>query len=383
MEKRGDSDKKIKILQFPVANSQGGITKYVLQNWKFIDKTRFQFDFATMSKSLDFAEDLYKDGCKIHYISCYAEQDKNKFVNEFRKILEEGHYDIVHLHTKQWKSFLVEQIAKEVGVKKVVIHAHSSGVDALDDTKRKEEEELHKSVLNNLTEETATDFWACSSEAADFIFGDKISRAKVVIMNNAIDLSKYTYNDAVRNQYRKALGISEDEFVIGNVGRFVYQKNQEFLLKVFYGISAEAKNSKFKCKLLLVGSGEREEEYKKMVCDYGLESSVIFTGYRKDIPELLQAMDVFCLPSRFEGLAIGLVEAQAAGLPCVINQDVAGIGGAVQLPLDVSMWKIWLINNMDKIKRTDNIKKLTDAGYSIHYQIKILEKSYMKGLIIE
>lgn len=112
--------RKIKILQFPIANSKGGITQYILQNWKFIDKAKFEFDFATMSKSLDFENELKKTGSKIYYISCYAEDNKEKFVREFTEILSNGNYDIVHLHTKQWKSFLVERIAKEAGIKKLL-----------------------------------------------------------------------------------------------------------------------------------------------------------------------------------------------------------------------------------------------------------------------
>ena len=120
---------KIKILQFPIANSKGGITNYILQNWKYIDKTKFRFDFATMSHSLDFAEELEEQGCKIYHISCYAEDNIEKFVHEFRNILNNEDYDVVHLHTKQWKSFLVERIAKEMGIKKIIIHAHSTGID--------------------------------------------------------------------------------------------------------------------------------------------------------------------------------------------------------------------------------------------------------------
>lgn len=130
--------KKTRVLQFPVSNNKGGMAQYVWQNWKFIDKTKFQFDFATMSKSLDCADELEAEGCKVHYISCYAEDDRETFVSEFEKILRDGNYDIVHLHTKQWKSFLVEQFAKEAGVKKIIVHAHNTGIGTLDEKKRQE-----------------------------------------------------------------------------------------------------------------------------------------------------------------------------------------------------------------------------------------------------
>ncbi len=380
--------KKIRILQFPVANSKGGITQYVLQNWKFIDKSKFQFDFATMSKSLDFASDLEREGCKVHYISCYAEQDKERFTAEFRKILTEGDYDVVHLHTKQWKSFLVEQIAKEVGVKKIIIHAHSTGVDTLDEKRREEEIELHNRVRSELTEDIATDFWACSWKAADFIFGDKISKDKIKIMNNAIDLSKYRYDPNVRNRCRRKLGIADDEYVIGNIGRFVYQKNQEFLLKVFSEICKKDNDSYYKFRLLLVGSGEKEKEYREIVCRYGVKERVIFTGFRKDVAELLQVMDIFCLPSRFEGLGIVLIEAQTAGLTCIgsefVPEEALLTERIVRLPYDVSLWKKRIIEEYDiqhiqLIKRSENIniERLKGKGYEIKEQIKYIEKQYL------
>lgn len=168
--------KKIKILQFPVANSQGGITQYILQNWKYIDKKRFQFDFATMSKHLSFADALLKQGCKMHYISCYAEENEQQFNEEFEAILRNENYDIVHLHTKQWKSYNIEKIAKKVGVPKIIVHSHNTGIDTLDDERRGEEIETHYRVRKALREDIATDFWACSNLAADFLYGDYIPK---------------------------------------------------------------------------------------------------------------------------------------------------------------------------------------------------------------
>lgn len=375
---------KIRVLQFPVANSKGGITQYALQNWKFIDKSRFQFDFATMSKSLDFADELEKEGCKIHYISCYAEDDRERFIDEFTRVLSEGNYDIVHLHTKQWKSFLVEQIAKKVGVRKIIVHAHSTNIEILDKKKRENEIQLHSQILEQLTENIATDFWTCSWKAAEFIFGDKIPRQEIKLMNNAIELSRYAYNPQIRKAYRKKLGITDEEYVIGNVGRFVYSKNQEFLLKIFAKICGNGVIEKNKYKLLLVGSGEREQEYKNIVCGNGLEDRVIFTGYRTDVSELLQVMDIFCLPSRFEGLPISLIEAQAAGLYCIVSQNVTEevqiTKTIIRLPLNAYEWiqQILTYQLPNEKDRYEAQKKVKEAGYDIWQQIKIIEKSYIK-----
>ena len=242
-------DKKIKVLQFPIAASKGGITRYVLKNWKYIDKARFQFDFATMSKELDFADELEKEGCKVYYISCYAEENEQRFINEFREILRKGEYDIVHLHTKQWKSFHVEKLAKEAGVKKVIVHSHSSGIDTIDEHKRQTEILLHNRMKNELTEDMATDFWACSQKAAEFLFGEKIPQKRIKIMHNAIELERFRYNKTVREAVRKEFGI-EDKFVVGHIGRFAYQKNHEFLIEMFAQLCEKEENA----VLFLVGN---------------------------------------------------------------------------------------------------------------------------------
>lgn len=369
------NNKKIKILQFPIANSKGGITQYVLQNWKYIDKSKFQFDFATMSKSLDFADELLSTGSKIFYISCYAEDDENQFIDEFRRILVEGKYDIVHLHTKQWKSFNVEKIAKEVGVKKIIVHAHSTGIDTLDDEKRKKEERCHYQLRECFKEDMATDFWACSRMAADFLFPQIIPNDKIRIMRNAIDLTKFKFNKRVREEYRKKLGIKND-FVIGNVGRFVYQKNQEFLLRVI----KEIVKMRDDCKLLLIGTGERESKYRQYVEENGLEDRVLFLGHRKDVNCLLQAMDMFALPSRFEGLPIGAIEAQMAGLRCLcsntITEEVKITKNIYLLPLEVEIWKNEISEMAEEYEREDMTEFLTKAGYNIVTQIERVEEEY-------
>lgn len=369
------NNKKIKVLQFPISNSKGGITQYVLQNWKYIDKSKFQFDFATMSKSLDFADELLSTGSKIFYISCYAEDNENKFIEEFRRILVEGKYDIVHLHTKQWKSFNVEKIAKEVGVNKIIVHAHSTGIDTLDDSKREKEIDLHNRILRTLTDDIATDYWACSMLAADFLFGNRIPKRQIKIMNNAIELSMFRFNNQVREAYRRKLGMSK-KFVIGNVGRLAYPKNQEFLLQVIKRICRIEKD----CLLLLVGTGEKENYYRQFVKDNGLENNVMFLGYRNDVNCLLQAMDIFALPSKFEGMPIVAVEAQMSGLKCIcsdaITTEIAITDNVEMIPLEVDLWKDGILKFREGYRRKDEFDRMKLAGYDICLQIKKIEEEY-------
>ncbi len=369
---------KIKILQFPIAASKGGITRYVLKNWQYIDKSRFQFDFATMSPALDFADELKKDGCAIHYISCYAEENAEKFEAEFKEILQNGKYDVVHLHTKQWKSFRVEKLAKEVGVSRIIVHSHSAGIDTIDEEKRQTEIALHCKMKNELTEDIATDFWACSHLAADFLFGNKIPCDRIKIMNNAIETEKYRYDDDVRQDVRKEFGI-EDKFVVGHVGRFAYQKNHKFLVKMF----ADLCKKKEDAVLLLIGDGELRNEVYQQTVDLNIENKVIFAGKREDVNRLLQAMDIFCFPSRFEGLPITLIEVQAADLLCMysetITDEIELTDRIYRLPLQQEIWVNNILNLSKVYKRRDRMLEMNQKGYNIREQINSIEKEYLGG----
>lgn len=373
-------DRKIKILQFPIANSNGGITHYAMKNWQYMDKGKFQCDFATVSKHLDFEWDILATGSKIHYISCYAEENAQQFEKEFREILQKGNYDVLHLHTGRWKSLFVERIAKELRVKKVIIHAHNTGIDILDEEKRKVEIMRHNSIKAELTQDMATDFWACSRKAAEFLFGNKIPQERIKIMKNAIEIEQFQYNEIARQETRKEFGV-EDKFVIGHIGRFVYQKNHEFLIEMF----AQLCRKEEKAVLFLVGDGElRDAVYKKAV-DLGIEGKVIFAGKRDDVYKLLQGMDIFCFPSRFEGLPISLIEVQASDLLCLysdtITDEIELIDKIFRLPLDKDMWveKILDLRNKAYENRKDRISEMMKKGYDIKLQIRNIEKEYMEG----
>lgn len=366
--------KKIKILQFPIANSQGGITQYVLNNWRFINKDRFRFDFATMSKDLDMKEMLEAQGCKVHFISCYAEENKDQFIKEIREILKE-HYDIIHLHTKQWKSFLVEEIAREYGVPRIIVHSHSTGIDTLDPAKRKKEAMLHETVQKTLTMDIATDYWACSWLAAEFLYGDRIPKDYIKILRNTIDVNRFSYNEQIRNSVRRKLNL-EGFFVLGNVGRMVFQKNQEFLLELMKKMPKGQED----IRLLFVGTGELEEDLKRKVEEYKLGQKVIFLGMRRDVNEILQAMDVLLLPSRFEGLPLTLIEAQTSGIKCLasdtITEEAKITSNLEYLPLDVDRWIESIIKMKGNIQRENMTQQVIDAGFDNARGIEYLEALY-------
>ncbi len=314
------SNQKIRVLHFTIANTGGGITKFVLRLWKYIDRDRYQFDFVTMNNYLDFSEQLEAEGCKIYYLTTYAEDNQEQFVKEVTAILNNG-YDIVHLHTSWWRGFLLEDIARKNGVPKIIIHSHNTDVHIKENQSREDARKLHFSQRQLLTENKATDFIACSEDAAEWLYGDKISKDKIHIIPYAIEVNEYIFNDDIRKDYRNKLGLRSDDYVIMHVGRFAYQKNHNFLLDVFKSVSEENE----KVKLLLIGIGELEEQIRNKVEQYDLSNKVLFLGKREDVNCIMQAADIFAFPSRFEGFGIVLIEAQAAGLKCIVSNEIPAI----------------------------------------------------------
>lgn len=380
--------RKIKILQFPIANSKGGITRYALNIWSMMDKAKFQCDFATLSTYLDFEDEITTAGSKVHYISCYAEENQEQFTNEFRDILNQG-YDVVHLYTAWWKSFLVERLCMELKIPKVIVHAVNGGVDVLQGNMQNYDEVMyrHEQVKLEFNVSYATDFWACSKLAADFLFGEQIPREKIKIMPVPIDITKFGYDAKIRNSYRKKYDL-EDCFVIGHVGRFEYQKNHEFLINVFYEVSKLVHSA----KLLLLGDGKLMAEIKSQVKELDIEDKVIFLGKFEDVCDWwYQVMDVFCLPSRFEGQPAVLIEAQASYLPCVysdlITSEATVNDNVSRLPLDVVAWKEKLIelsgrrnNKVREQHKESSLQELQNRGCDIKTEIKHIEEEYLRGL---
>jgi glycosyltransferase involved in cell wall biosynthesis len=366
--------KKIKVLQFPVSDTKGGVTQYALQNWRFIDKSKFQFDFATRSKSLDFAEEILSQGCKIHNFTCSSEENEVQFIKEINNILNDN-YDVIHLHTLFWKGTLVEKIAMQRGCPKVIIHAHNSMVDVIDETKRKNYVKTHNYYRNLISLNDATNFCACSKDAANWLFGPQIPRERIQILNNAIDLHNYSFSPSIREITRHELNL-DGYYVLGHIGRFEYLKNHDMLIDIFKEVYKIIPNA----RLMMVGGGVLEDTIRQKVIDYGLEKAVMFMGKRNDVPKLLQAMDLFLLPSRFEGLGLALVEAQAAGLKCITSKntpsEVEITPNIIFAPESITEWVDHILDTIKSYKRKNTDKYILGAGYDLNTQIKVVEKLY-------
>ncbi len=369
--------RKISVLQFPVRNLGGGITQYALNNWEWIDKSRFQFGFATLSKSLDFEDRLAAQGCGIHHISCSAEENEKQFTSEFENILSRG-YDAVHLHTSYWKSFACEEAAKKIGIPVVIVHAHNTGPGAIADRESMAKAVgWHEKQKQRFNPALATRYCACSRRAADWLFGPQIDRGSIHILNNAIDTSRFAYNPSVREQYRRKMDLGGN-FVIGHVGRFEYQKNHDFLMDVFAEVSGKLP----KAKLMLIGVGAGFDAIRAKAESLGIADRVLFLGKRSDVAELYQAMDVFVLPSHYEGVGIVLVEAQSSGVKCISSSSSSMpenviTDNIIDLPFKISLWRDSILEIANTgYERRDRSGEVASAGYSLKEQIKILERIY-------
>lgn len=370
--------KKIKILQFTVAASKGGHTQYILNNWKYIDKNRFQFDFITFSPKLDFEQSLLQEGCRIYHMSCHPEKDKGQFVRELDAILEQG-YDVMHLHTSFWKDTIVEERARAKGVRKIIIHGHATSCSTIASEESKLQAEcIHYRIRDTLTENIATDFWACSQKAAEWLYGDRIDSSKIKIFKNAIDIQRFSYDATVRREAREKLSL-DSKYVIGNVGRMEYIKNQKYLLDVFVEVLKQIPSA----VLLFVGDGKLRQEISLKAVELGILESIIFAGLRDDTEKWYQVMDVFALPSFSEAAPFVLLEAQTAGLKCICSENVSNEFFYTDNVQSVALanpkeWVDTIVDLHKGYQRQDQSNVIAKAGFNLRVQIKELEKAYEK-----
>ncbi|MDD3392076.1 MAG: glycosyltransferase family 1 protein [Bacilli bacterium] len=350
----------------------GGVEAVVMNYYRHIDTNKIQFDFICDEDSTNIPYDeIEKLGGRVIIVPPY--QKLFRYQKELYKIFKLNNYKIVHSHINTLSVFPL-RIAKKAGIPVRIAHSHSTT------NKKEKKKHLLKQLLKPFSKVYATHFFACSELAGRWLFGDKtFDEGKVYILNNAIDVEKFAYNEKLRIKKRKELGISDDTLVIGHVGRFVEQKNHRFLIDIFDEIHKEKKDS----LLLLVGQGPLEEEIKEKVKNLSLTNSVMFLGQRGDAHELYQAMDVFLLPSLYEGLPVVGVEAQASGLLCVFSDDmtketkVLDSTILVSLSKDTNEWNNIILKYVETFIRSKNYNEITNNNFNIKYETKNLEKKYI------
>lgn len=355
----------------------GGVEAVVMNYYRNIDRTKIQFDFICDDDSTNIPyEEIKALGGKVILIPPY--QKVFKYHKELKKVLKDGNYKIVHSHINTLSVFSL-WAAKSAEVPVRIAHSHSTT------NKKEKKKNLMKQLLRPFSKVFATDYMCCSELAGRWLFGDKVyDEGKVYLLNNAIDLDKYKYDEKIRKQKRKEFNIDDDTLVIGHIGRFVEQKNHRFLIDVFNEVHKINQSS----ILLLAGQGPLIEEMKAKVNMLGLNSSVRFLGQRNDANELYQAFDVFLLPSLYEGLPVVGVEAQAAGLLCVLSNDMTRETKVLDstifesLKKDSKHWANMIINSYKTYKRKNSKEEMTKKRFNIKNESKNLE-SYYKSFEVE
>ena len=351
----------------------GGVEAVVMNYYRHIDKSKIQFDFICDEDSTNIPyEEIEKLGGKVILIPPY--QKLFRYHKELKRILKEGNYKIVHSHINTLSVFSLFA-AKCAKVPVRIAHSHSTT------NKKEKKKNLMKQVLKPFSKLFATDYMCCSELAGRWLFGDKLyDEGKIYLLNNAIDLHKFEYNEKIREEVRKELNIDEETFVMGHIGRFVTVKNHEFLLDVFHEIYKENKNS----ILVLAGQGPLKEKIEQKAKEMNLDKAVQFLGQRSDANRLYQAMDVFVLPSLYEGLPVVGVEAQAAGLLYVLSDDMTKETKVLETTTFLSLnegakkWADTIDNATKQFERKNMLNEMAQKGFDIQKEVKKLEEIYRK-----
>ena len=307
---------KLRILHVVGEMNRGGIETWLMHVLQHIDRDRFQMDFLVhTNEDCHYDKQVRALGSRI--IPCPHAHQPWIYGSQFKKILHEyGPYDIVHSHIHHFSGYVL-RLAQQAGVPVRISHSHNdtSSNQAQAGFKRR----LYLTLMRSWIERYSTLGLGCSHQAAASFFGaDWQADPRWQALYYGIDLTPFQDFVAL-NVVRAELSIPEDAFVIGHVGRFVEQKNHRLLLEIF----AEVAKREPKAYLLLVGDGSLRPDIEQQVTQTGLSNHTIFAGIRPDVPRLMRgAMDAFLLPSLFEGLGLVLIEAQAAGVPCLFSDVV-------------------------------------------------------------
>lgn len=349
-----------KILIFGMTAETGGVESFIMNYVRHMVGKGIEFDFLTYNRRPAFSDEIEKLGGRIIVI---PGRGKNplKCVSAIKRVLAQTEYDAVWSNLCYLSDVLLLKYAKKAGVPVRIIHAHNNA-----NMSGRINGFLHKYNRKGIGK-IATDFWGCSDSAGEFFYPDSIrSGEKYRVIPNAIDTEKFAFDGSVREKKRKELGL-EDKFVIGNVGRFHFQKNHIFLLEIFKQICLIRQNA----VLLLVGDGELREEIEAKIDELELKDKVLLLGRRGDVNELMCAMDAFVLPSLFEGLGIVLIEAQSCGLPCFASANTvpkeAGVTDLLEFIGLNEKAEIWAkkILSTAITDRADKSAEVAKAGYDI------------------
>lgn len=363
----------IRILQVFKGMNMGGAETMIMNIYRNVDRSIIQFDFIVHTSNKCYYDDeILSMGGKIYRAPRFNVKNYWKYVKWWKCFFNEHQdYKIIHGHVRSSASIYLS-LAKRRGLT-TLIHSHSMSSGTKYAT-------LFKNILRYPIISAADYLFACSTNAGEWLYGKKAClKNKFKILNNAIDVEKYAFDNYEREQLRKEMNIDE-KLVIGHVGSFRTPKNHDFLVNIFKVILDREPNA----LLLLVGDGELKEKIKDKVKRLNIAENVIFTGVRSDIPELLSVMDILVFPSLWEGLPVTLIEAQASGLPCVISDVITDEVLLTPHVQSVSLLKSpehWanLILSMDTTNREYYSKFIIESGFDIKETATKLTKFYLNN----
>ena len=350
----------IRILHIVANMNRGGIENFLMNVYRAINREKVQFDFLVTRNVVGaFDQEIEAKGGKIYHIPVLGEVGARQYKQNLRVFFQNCPYTIIHVHRDALGGIYLKE-ARKAGVAIRIAHSHSSKIGeplTLTGMVKASIKTWYKYQLRR----EATHYFACSKVAGRWLFGQSVNKP-IYYIPNGINLQDYTYNEVTRKAVRKQYGLASEHFVIGNVSRFYYPKNHQFLIEVFSQVVKRIPDS----RLVLVGEGELETAIRQQVSDLGIEAYVQFLGVLEDVGQVLSAFDLFVLPSRYEGLPLTLVEAQTSGLACLVSDKItseATLDAQLVQNLSITDADVW-VKQIEKAYEDRKIRKATRRSQS-------------------
>ena len=384
--KSNGKENKIKVLLYSERWTSGGIESFIMNLYRNLDREKIEADILTSQDESDIYDEEIKKIGGNKYVTLEKKYNSPiirtlKNLIQFKKTIKNKEYDIIHLNICHGVAMIYSYIAKKNGIRFVIVHSHNTDIGQ----KQKKLKKLGHDICKILFEKYADEYFACSDLAAKWLFTPKLLKSgKVKIINNAIDVDRFIFNEEERKKVRNELNV-DDKFVIGNIGRFSEQKNHGFLIDIFKEINNKNKNS----VLLLVGEGELRQEIEDKVYELGLKENVIFYGLAKDVPKLLWAMDAFVLPSLYEGKPFVGIETQTAALKSYLSDTITKTLKFteyieyIKLDSTPNEWANEILTNGANYKRINMREIVKENGYDIKEVTKNIENIYINLMKVE
>lgn len=362
----------IRVLHRGMSYNKGGIETFIMNLYRNIDKTKVQFDFLVPEgMNIAFEDEIIAMGGRIYKVICGIRNNPIKGLFYDRQFFRHHpEISVLHVHDCSAANLRLMKTARKMGIKTRILHSHNNDYLVRLNKRQLWIEKRNKRHLDKI----ATHLFACSKEAGEFMFDEK----SFTVVRNAIEPRTFMFSQYKRERLRKELGIDK-QIVVGCVARLDYQKNHLFLLDVFAEYNRLVSNS----ILLLIGEGNLYQEVHNKICELGLDRNVLMLGMRDDVPDLLNCMDVFVLPSLSEGLGIVFIEAQINGLPCLASDNVpkeSNILGKIEyksLSDSTENWARSIVKLTQGTKREVDLAEIQDKGYDMYYESKKIEDFYL------